>query len=215
MVLNIDMLRSRNTRAATTDPETGPRAPRSVRWCASLAGIAVAFAALGTLFSVLGLVSAARDPEVSRTVLEYEEGVDPDTGVAVGVQEVTIIDDDVTGLQSALSQIDHVLESLFVFGGASLVLLIFARSSDARPFDRRNVRDLRVLALLVAVGGTLLEPLHDLAMRFATDGTAVPQPSVQFPPLLSLAIALGLVFWALSVIFEYGADLAEESAATI
>lgn len=205
-----------------TDPDTRPtaerdavEAPRSVRWCATLAGIAVASAAVTVLFAVLGLVSASRDPEVSRTVLEYEEGLDPDTGAPVGDQMVTIIDDDVTGLQAAVAESDHLLGAIFALGCASLILLVFSRASDARPFDRRNVRDLRTLALVVAIGGSLLEPLHDLAMRYATSGTAVPEPPISFPTPLSLVVVLGLVFWALSVIFEYGADLAEESAATI
>lgn len=175
----------------------------------------MALAALAVVLSTLGMVSAARNPEVSRTVLEHEPAQDPDTGAPIGDQMVTIIDDDVTGLQSALAESDDLLRAVFALGCSALVLLVFVRASDARPFDRHNIRDLRALALLVAVGGSLLQPLHDLALRYATSGSAVPQPVIRYPTPLSLAVVLGLVFWALSVIFEYGADLAEEAAATI
>ncbi len=98
------------------------------------------------------MARAALNPAIEDTVREYEPATDPETGGPIGYQEVTIIDEDVSGAKAALAEVgDFYLAALGV-ASTFLTFAIFSRASSGRPFDRRNVRDLRILAVLGGIG---------------------------------------------------------------
>jgi hypothetical protein len=86
------------------------------------------------------------------------------------------------------------------------------------PFGRRNVRRLRDLGVLLAVGGTLAAAV-DYQLRLALFNDLPPRPSVDLGvsgfTLPGGFILAGLLAFVLAAIFAYGADLRDDVDGTI
>ena len=99
---------------------------------------------------------------------------------------------------------------LLAAGALWLVLLIVRSVRHADPFTETNARRLRLLAVLVAVGGTLVSALGSVLRRWLLDssgaGNIVARDwSVSWTPLLA-----GLLIAVLAQLWSHGVQMRDE-----
>lgn len=97
-----------------------------------------------------------------------------------------------------------------------LIRRVIVAALDGRPFDRANVRCLRLAGLLVMLAAVAWPLLQYLLGAEVLRHLASVHPPIS--PALSFgtdAILIGLVLLILSTVFSHGADLEDERAMTV
>lgn len=184
--------------------------PTPIRWAAALALAGLVLALVNFGVQVVGVATAASDSELA-------VDLDPPVVLGSGDPVATIVLED----PGTRAQIAHRLPDLVVAAviavGLGLVFRIFRRSRAGRPFARANGTDLRWIAVLLAVSGPAVALVGDLAHRVVADAAPVlPVVAARTPSAtISVFTVMAVGVWALSTIFSYGADLAEDAEVTI
>lgn len=195
--------------------------PTAVRWAHVLATAFLVITVLVLAVAVRGVAVAARDgdvevdfhPPIQLPADEVRPGDDPVATVILDEAEAT------TGKAVALELPDLLFAGLLV-SIAALVHRFFRRTDEGTPFARENARDLRHLAVLVAVAWPLRALAEDLAYRFVARDTVLPArlpdaTAFGVDDLLTVSLVAAVGLWALSTTFSDGADLVDDVAATI
>lgn len=205
MVLNIDMTEK-------------PAAPQPVRWAYAIAAAFLVIAALNVAVHVVGIAKALQNPvvEVSFDPPRHVPS-EPGAGGSGDDPVAAVILENEDTAKAVVLELPPFLVAVFLAAMASLVFAFFARTRAGRPFAPENARDLRFLAVLLALVVPVSELADDLEYRFVADGTTLP-PSIDgfgLGDVVTAALIVALAAWALSTTLEYGSELAADAAVTI
>jgi hypothetical protein len=188
-------------------------APQPVRWAYALAAAFLAIAGINVLSQVVGIAGALRDPVVEVSFdppvhLSSDAADDP-------VGAVVLPDRD--RMKALALEVPDLVVAVLLLAVASLAFGFFARTRAGRPFAHENARDLRILAVLLAVAVPVTRLVDHLAYRFVAADTILPASidSFGFEDVVTGALVVALAAWALSTTFAYGSDLADDAAVTI
>jgi hypothetical protein len=110
----------------------------------------------------------------------------------------------------------------FLVGGLLVIFVIFlvrevvASVVDGDPFTARNAGRLRIVGLILVVGG-VVGPLFEYALATAVLGRLETTPVPLSAPLtFSIEVILsGLIILALSTVFGHGRELEDDKSLTI
>jgi hypothetical protein len=99
---------------------------------------------------------------------------------------------------------------LLAAGALWLVLLIVRSLRNADPFSRINARRLRLLAALVAVGGTLSSVLGALLRRWLLDTSGAANIVVRDWSASWVPLLVGLMIAVLAQVWSHGVDMRDD-----
>lgn len=109
----------------------------------------------------------------------------------------------------------NLLGPITVFAGLWLVLGIVRSAQSGNPFTVANEQRLWRLATLVAVGGTIVEIVGDLARNFVLQRSAAADLFQIEATFSFLPIVLGLAIGVLAGVWRLGVGMSDDIAATI
>ncbi|SDD28462.1 Protein of unknown function [Sanguibacter gelidistatuariae] len=211
--------------------------PRSARWIRVLAGlillIGVVAGGSGVIYAVNSLTIVPATVHVPVTLLPDDgswdsvqlaiEGVQiedgwittlPPAGFGTGDGgQVTVAAWGSTYLEQFLSRGDVLVGGLALLAGAMLLRPILLSVAAGSPFATGNARRLSLLALVIAVAGSLAPLLPQIAgvrvlerLGLADDGIFSTTPQLTLEPLLVAALVL-----VVAAAFRSGEQLARDS----
>ena len=202
----------------------GPGLIRFVARAVLLVGLA--FAVFGVAYEINGATHT--DGEVSvpvaladpapRPLALPQAGLPAGASVETGGDEYVLRAWDSTLAEQLLGRGDALVLGLCLGAGGVLLRRLLLSVAEGRPFRAGNARRLSLLALLIAVGGTLAGLLPQLAGVLVLERLDQAGPGSPFVlgvdlPLLPLLIAP--VVLALAEAFRRGAELADDVAGLV
>jgi hypothetical protein len=99
---------------------------------------------------------------------------------------------------------------LLAAGALWLVLLIVRSARDADPFTETNARRLRLLAVLLAVGGTIVSVLGAVLRRWLLDNSGASNIVARDWTVTWIPLLVGLVIAVLAQVWSHGVEMRNE-----
>lgn len=205
------------------------RSARSAGWVVTAARMTAVAAAITAAVTLIGLAKVATEwdeplrVDAKSSVTEIwvaGTGHEPPPAAAfaergmefsrtAAVADVTVVLDNPGTGRRLLAIVPPLAISVLVIGGLLLVRRLLVRAAGGDPFAPDSARDLRRLAILIGVGGTVVTALEQVVVRSLADARLDHTPPSFTLPFVFPAV--GVVLLGVAEIWRYGARLRDDA----